>query len=87
MHEELGSHFDNNVLTYSSIRCFQTCPRKYSYRYELGIRRKGEPEREPLVFGRLWHMAMEGYWNALIPKEKPNATDTKAGASEVALPF
>ncbi|GAG52887.1 unnamed protein product, partial [marine sediment metagenome] len=40
-----------NVLTNSRISCFNTCPRKHYYRYELGIERRDEERSEALFFG------------------------------------
>lgn len=64
VHSELhGINGDGkNILTNSRIRCFQTCRRKHYYEYELGISRVNEEEREALVFGILWHLGLEAWW-------------------------
>ena len=85
VHAELGDVFDRNTLTYSSIRCFQTCPRKFYYRYELGIQRKDEQEREPLLFGHTWHLALEAYWKALLPTEESHGD--RIALEESSVPF
>lgn len=53
-----------DILTNSRIRCFQTCRRKHFYEYEMGIDRQDEEEREALVFGTIWHTALEAWFNA-----------------------
>ncbi len=53
-----------DLLTNSRIRCFQTCRRKHFYQYELGIERQNEEEREALLFGHIWHKALESYFLA-----------------------
>lgn len=65
VHSELPELTEDNglsVLTNSRIRCFQSCRRKHYFRYELGVRRVDEEEREALFFGTLWHVAMESWW-------------------------
>lgn len=54
-----------DVLTNSRIRCFQTCRRKHYYQYELGIDRQDAEEREALIFGTLWHKALEAWFKSL----------------------
>jgi hypothetical protein len=58
-----------DILTNSRIRCFQTCRRKHFYQYELGIERIDEEEREALLFGHIWHRALEAWWNYFLPSE------------------
>lgn len=72
VHEELPELEGDgrNVLTNSRIRCFKMCRRKHFYSFELGITRQDEPEREVLSFGRLWHSAMEAWWDYLLPEPK-----------------
>jgi hypothetical protein len=53
-----------DVLTNSRIRCFQTCRRKHFYEYELGIERQDEEEKEALLFGQIWHSALEAWFIA-----------------------
>lgn len=51
------------VLTHSRIRTFQSCRKKHFYRYELGLRRTDEEEREARWFGSLWHAALTAWWS------------------------
>lgn len=81
---------DLDTLTHSSIRTFQTCPRKYHYKYELGFERVDEDESEALQFGSLLHSALEAWWGAFKPNHTEeiangNAIDGSA-ANEVAEP-
>lgn len=64
-----GSGLD--VLTNSRVRCYQTCRMKHHLRYELGVRRRDEEEREALAFGSLWHSALEAWW-LFFKKEDSN---------------
>ena len=74
VHEELSPDMDRNTLTYSSIRTFQTCPKKFYYHYHLGIKRIVEADREALLFGHIWHLGLEAYWKSLQPKESNNGS-------------
>ena len=71
-----------DVLTNSRIRCFQTCRRKHYYEYEIGIDRQDEEDREALVFGTVWHAALEAWFNA-AKGEHSNGNDNDAPASAV----
>lgn len=51
-----------SVLTNSRIGTFQTCRRKAFYRYEKGLRRVQEEDREALFFGTVFHEALAAYW-------------------------
>lgn len=64
VHEELPvlEGDGRDVLTHSRIRCFATCRRKHQYRYEIGIVRVDEEEREALQLGSLLHKALETWW-------------------------
>jgi hypothetical protein len=53
-----------DILTNSRIRCYQVCPRKHYYQYEMGIERTVDEEREALYFGTLFHLALEAYFEA-----------------------
>lgn len=61
-----------DVLTNSRIRMFQTCRRKHQLKYELGIERLNEEEREALYFGNVFHTALEHYFRALQTLHKRN---------------
>ncbi|HUW31284.1 MAG TPA: PD-(D/E)XK nuclease family protein, partial [Planctomycetota bacterium] len=69
-----------DVLTYSRLRCFKTCRRKHYYRYELGIEKIDEEEREALLFGHVWHEGLREWWNFL--KEKSDGSDISSPATE-----
>lgn len=64
VHEELPTLEGDgrDVLTHSRVKCFQTCRRKHQYRYEIGIVRSDEEERESLQLGTMLHQALESYW-------------------------
>lgn len=61
VHAELETISSKDVLTNSSIRCYQTCPRKFKYRYQDGIERANH-SKDALVFGHAWHAAMDAVW-------------------------
>ncbi len=50
-----------DTLTWSSASCFHTCPYRYYWRYEEGLRPKREEEGEPLLVGTAGHAGMETY--------------------------
>lgn len=64
-----------DLLTNSRIRCFQTCRRRHFYKYEMGLRRQNEDEREALYFGRLWHVAQQAWWE-FYRKDNGNESGT-----------
>src|SRR3990167_1316709 len=51
------------ILTNSSLTTFKTCPRKYQFRYEMGM----APVREsdPLYFGKLIHFGLDKWSKGL----------------------
>lgn len=67
VHEELPviDGDGRGILTNSRIGTFQTCRRKHFFEYELGIERVDAEEREALLFGTIWHIALETWLNAL----------------------
>lgn len=85
VHEELeGLTGDGrDVLTHSRIKCFQACRRKHHFRYELGLRRRDEEEREALYLGRVLHLALEAWWrtNATAAQPHEGETDAANGSS------
>jgi len=81
VHSELTQEQDKDTLTFSSIRCFQTCPRKFYYAYQLGIEKVTDEESEALRIGNLIHLALEAYWKALLPKENENGNCTNSASS------
>lgn len=81
VHAELDG-VGGSALTNSRVRCFQTCRRKHLYRYEIGIRRQHEEDREALYFGTLWHTALEAYWKCFLVKDQSHDdTDTDDAGS------
>lgn len=72
VHPELpaGEGRGLELLTNSRIRCFQTCRQKHHFKYEIGIERVDEEERESLFFGDLFHRALEAYFLALKEQQK-----------------
>ena len=93
IHSELTPEQDRNTLTFSSIRCFQTCPRKHYYAYQLGIEKVTDEESEALRIGNMIHLALEAFWVALLPKENNNgdsndsANSVECGSAPEAVPF
>lgn len=65
-HRELGPEVSKEALTNSRIRCFQVCPTKHYYEYELGIERVDEEEREALFFGTLFHEGLRAWWETFL---------------------
>ncbi len=59
-------------LSYSQLSAFQQCPKKYQYRYELGL---GEPPNASLSFGVSLHNALKDFSLLLINRaeESPSA--------------
>jgi len=60
-----------DLLTNSRIRTYQTCRRKHHLKYEIGIERIDEEERESLFFGQVFHVAMDAYWKSTCRSEVP----------------
>jgi hypothetical protein len=56
-HEELGSS-DPDLLTQSSLRTYRSCPRKYQFRYEIGLR-STKQKTQALRTGTSVHAALE----------------------------
>jgi len=71
-----------SILTNSRIRCFQSCRRKHFYRYELGIKRHTEEEREALYMGSVIHEALRAWWDC-YRKENHDDSNSKLSANEV----
>lgn len=64
VHAELTVEGDGrSVLTHSRLKCFQTCRRKHFFRYEIGIKRRDEEDREALFFGSVFHEALAAWWS------------------------
>jgi hypothetical protein len=88
IHEELPTIQSDgrNVLTNSRNRCLKSCEMKHHLRYELGVRRRDEEEREALAFGHLIHLGLAAWWLAF--KKEPEDVNNANGntASEVVRP-
>jgi hypothetical protein len=70
VHTELDIEGDGrDVLTNSSIKTFQSCRRKFKYKYVDGVRRQGD-EKEALYFGTQIHESLEDYFNEMMEVEK-----------------
>jgi hypothetical protein len=50
------------LLTTSEKSCYQLCPRKHHYRYNMLMRNVWQSES--LRFGTLWHRGQEAWWGA-----------------------
>jgi hypothetical protein len=72
-HRELTG-VPKTALTNSSIRCFQTCRRKFHYRYNLGLQRRDDEQAEALRFGSLVHVALEAWWKFFLEKNNVNGS-------------
>jgi hypothetical protein len=73
-----------DILTNSRIRCFQTCRRKHYYQYEMGIERFDAEDREALVFGSLFHLALEAWWSFFLVGDDShgNCSNLSVGRTE-----
>lgn len=72
-----------DVLTNSRIRCYQTCPKKHLFQYEMGIERHDAEEKEALFFGTLGHKALEKWWSYyLIGETNEHSPNHSAGIAE-----
>lgn len=52
-----------SVLTNSRVGMFQTCRKRHYYRYEVGLHRRDEEQREALFMGTVIHAALEVWWS------------------------
>lgn len=78
VHPELSglSGDGRNLVTNSRIRTFQTCRRKHFYIYELGVEKIAQEDQEALIFGNLWHTALEAYFNQKKGQHHVVSTDS-----------
>lgn len=53
------------VVSTHEIRTYQRCREEYRFAYALGV--KPVREEEPLVFGRVFHRALETWWGGRDP--------------------
>lgn len=81
VHPELprGECDGKDMLTNSRIRCFQTCRRKHYYKFELGIERAEQEDREALFFGTVMHEAL-AIWFDRLRGQNGTAIDEQASA-------
>lgn len=94
-HPELPGFPDSglSVLTNTRIKCFQSCRREHYYKYELGVRRRDDEDKEALLLGDLMHRALEAWWlcfkqeesNEYRPKNAPAANEVAGAASQKEL--
>lgn len=77
IHAELGA-IDNEdqALTNSRIKCFQTCRRLEYYKYVLGLERNQDEEKESLFFGHVFHAALDAWWRCFMRSNYDGTTDT-----------
>lgn len=54
-------------VRYSAVTDFMSCPRRWYYKYHLGLQRVGEVSR-PLEFGTAFHAAQYELWTMDAPK-------------------
>ncbi|MAH46993.1 hypothetical protein CMI37_14295 [Candidatus Pacearchaeota archaeon] len=90
VHEELATLDSDgrNVLTFSRLRCFQTCQRKHHYRYELGIERQDRITPDALYFGSMFHEGLNAWWTIQQKEEThANSKHSEIPAAEGAIPF
>jgi hypothetical protein len=75
VHEELPALDGDgrDTLTFSSVRTYQTCPRKFFYRYELGLEKAAAETAETLFFGSMLHVGLEAFWLSLLPNNNNSA--------------
>ena len=69
-----------NLLTKSRIESFASCRRKHYYEYEIGLERVSDEEKDSLIFGSLWHRAMDGWWSMFMEVSDVNANGVQASA-------
>lgn len=84
VHPELNVDDSRGILTNSRIRCFQSCRRKHFFRYQLGLERRDEEEKEALYFGSLLHCALEAWWLFFLESEDNHDNGSKFAVNEAA---
>jgi hypothetical protein len=72
-----------SVLTNSRMKMFQSCRREEYLHYGIGIRKAGGEDKEALVFGSLFHEALEAYWKQLRAKGE----NVHSVSDQAELPF
>ena len=66
------------VLTNSRVKTFQTCRRKHQLKYELGVERADEEDREAIFFGDLFHRALEQFFLTLQTEQRKVSHDNSS---------
>ena len=86
VHAELSVEYGKDAITFSSVRTFQACPRRYFYQYEQCLEKIQDEESEALRSGTIWHIALEAYFRALIEPENQhgNGNGTPANSAGIA---
>jgi len=67
-----------DILTNSRVRCFQTCRKKHFLTYEMGIERVDDDERAALYFGRIWHEALQVWFEQLRESQQQQQKEVSA---------
>lgn len=81
-HGEL--EMDHDAITNSRAKCYQLCPVKHYYEYELAIERFDEEEKEALFFGSVFHAGQESYWKSFLIEESDDGnSETSQSANGV----
>lgn len=73
VHVELDEEFENGgreIVTNSRIGTFLTCREKHRLRFEEGFRPLGRSESTALIWGDLFHKALEIVWNEFKREER-----------------
>ena len=70
-----ASDRDRELLTHSRKECYQLCPRKHHYQYDLQLERKGRPQDGNLTIGSLFHKGLEAHFTKFIASDQGDATE------------
>lgn len=83
-HSELGGVVGKqDALTNSRVRCFQTCPVKHRFEYELCLERQDEEEKETLYFGSAYHEGLAAWWEAFTLEDSNGDSEQESPAIAV----
>jgi len=68
---ELASshHNAHNALTHSRKECYQLCPRKHHYQYDLQLEKEGKPQDGNLTIGTLFHAGLEAHFRQFVAED------------------
>lgn len=67
---------DKDTLSHSALSTFQACKRRYFHRYVQGIERADGEDSEALLFGSLFHLALEAWWLWFLPESEVENGDS-----------